>query len=586
MTPGELNVCQAERSVAESDATGFSWIDAAILLGFALFSVGSFLGRWKGVTPFVFLGSDAGIVSSFVAAYEHPDLFRADALLSDATNFKYYIAAHPALIYALNRIIGDYGTAYVSLLLLTPLLQSAGFYLLGRILFRSRYWALLLAVITLFPIALPIRELWGVYDDPLPRSLFHACLPYVLAAAFRYKSVPRMWPLVMLAIGMAFYTHPVSAPHWAFALWLGFWPFLPSEWTWFRKWGTMLGLGLIFVATVLPWAVNLVMVHDREVTSTVQYKDVVSIIAARVGKELLDIRIALGLWWDAVRTWPLWLYCSLAVVLSLHLARTRRDLRKDLSLVAIWVVGILFVAVGLTFIEETVCRWYDVRRFQMDSVRGIKYLFPLILLMCLWPLAEIAGRLPARSLSRSGVLVAGALLVAVWAYQFPPRMFVDTAKAWRHGSMLPPLSSTEKAVIEALDAVRKNTPPGSRILALALPLEIRYSALRPVAYAYKDGGIFADTNLGELREWEACRKEIERIAVDPQDRSRLERALNLSTRLKANYLFTDFPVQAAVASSLGAELIWSNNQFALLLPSQNHRSVVPDSQGTPAADGR
>ncbi len=162
-----------------SNSMRFTRVDGAILAAFALFTIGCFLGRWKGMYPFVFLGSDAGIVSSFVAAYEHPDLFKMDPLLGDFTNFRYYLALHPILIFALNKLTGDYGMAYICLLLLTVFLQCSGFYLLGIVLFRNRYWAFLLSVMALCPISLPIREFWGIFDDPLPRSLFHACLPYV-----------------------------------------------------------------------------------------------------------------------------------------------------------------------------------------------------------------------------------------------------------------------------------------------------------------------------------------------------------------------------------------------------------------------
>lgn len=544
-----------------------TWGDILIMSGFALFAFASFLGRWKGITPFVFLGSDAGIVSSFVAAYEHSDLFRGDALLSDFGNFRYYLALHPLLIIAINRLTGDYGTAYVLLLILTVFLQSSGFYLLGRILFHDRYWALLLSIMTLSPIALPIREFWGIYDDPLPRSLFHACLPFILAAAFFYKSRVAAAPWMMAALGLSFYTHPVSAPPWAFAIWLGIWTFLPANWSWYRKSGYMLLLGLIFVASVLPWMLNFWLVHDHAVSEGVQYKDVVGIIGERVGKELLDVRVALEMWWQALSSWPLSFYCAWAFCGTIVLWWARREARKEVGLIVIWASGILFVSVGLTFIEETLCRTLDLKRLQMDSIRGIKYLLPLMLLMCLWPLSQIgANRWPSRSLKRVLTMVVGAALVAIWVFENPPLMFLDAARSWAHGSLMPSPSRPEKATMQALDAIRKNTSPRALILPLALPLEIRYSALRPVAYAYKDGGIFADTNLKSLFEWDQIKREIESIREIDREASKLKGLLDLSSKLGAEYVLTDFPVQDSVVSSVGAELVWSNESFALLQP--------------------
>ena len=545
----------------------FTWADGAILAAFVLFAIGCFLGRWKGMYPFVFLGSDAGIVSSFVAAYEHPDLFKMDPLLSDFTNFRYYLALHPMLIFALNKITGDYGMAYISLLPLTVFLQCSGFYLLGIVLFRNRYWAFLLSVMALCPIPLPIREFWGIFDDPLPRSLFHACLPYVLAAAIYWKTERRMWPWLMVAVGLLFYTHPVSAPHWAFAIWLGIWAFLPETWSWYRKSAYMFVLGLIFVATVLPWASNFLLVHDRAASGGVQYREVVGIIADRVGKELLNVRLALQMWWEKVLSWPLWLYFSWAIGASAAVSLVRSERRKDILLIAIWALGIMFVAVGLTFIEETICRIYDLKRLQMDSIRGIKYIVPLILVLCLWPLAEMSRRMSPRSLSRALVMLMGAFLVGGWAWENPPSIFLDTARAWSQGSLMPAVTSTERAGIEAMNAVRRITPAGSKILPTVLDLEVRYCALRPIAYAYKDGGIFADTNLGALGEWDRVSRKMELIRAIRDDSTRFERLLALTRQLGADYLLIDFPVDAAAVSSSSAEVVWSNELLALVRPT-------------------
>jgi hypothetical protein len=555
----------------------FTLVDIAILVGCALFAFASFLGRWKGITPFVFLGSDAGIVSSFVASYQHPDLFVGDALLSDFNNFRYYLAFHPLLLVIINRLTGDYGTAYVSLLMLTVFLQSSGFYLLGRVLYYNRYWALLLTIMTLSPIALPIREFWGVYDDPLPRSLFHACLPFILAAAFFYRSRVAAGPWLMAALGLSFYAHPVSAPPWAFAIWLGIWACLPVSWSWYRRSVYMLSIGLIFVATVAPWLYNFWHVHDHAVSSGVQYKDAIDIIAERVGKELLDVRLALELWWQALSSWPLSFYCGWAICGSVALWRTRPETRKDLGLIAIWACALLFVSIGLTFIEETLCRALDLKRLQMDSIRGIKYVLPLVMLMCLWPLSQIGTRkAPAHRLRRTLAMGVGALLVAVWAFQNPPVMFVDAVRSWTNGSLTPSPSISERATIQALDAVRNNTSPRALILPLALPLEIRYSALRPVAYAYKDGGIFADTNLKSLFEWDRVKKEIESIRAIDGEGSKLKGLLDLSSKLGAEYLLTDFPVEDSVASSVGAELVWSNESFALLRTLSRNKNASLD----------
>ncbi len=547
----------------EKGLPGITGVDALVFAFFIVFSLGCFLGRWKGIVPFVFLGSDAGIVASFVAAFEHPDLFQGDVLLGDFTNFRYYLAIHPVLIYFLNRVTGDYGTAYVSLLLLTPLLQAVGFYLLGRVLFQSRYWAFLLSLITLCPIALPIREFWGTYDDPLPRSLFHAFLPYLLAGTLHYRYQPRKWPWLMVGMGLAFYAHPVSAPVWAFAIWLSFLVSFPEGWLLRKKLLYMFVLGVIFVGTTLPWALNFSLVHGRPDSVIIPYKEVVEIIGERVGKELQSVYLALDMWWQEIVSWPLWFYCLWGLGSSVFVAWRYPQSRRNLTPLALWATGILFVSVGLTVVEEAVCRVYDLPRVQMDSIRGIKYLLPLLLVLCFWSLAEFCRRSRNQGPIKVAAMLAGLLLVVIWAYQNPPHIFWEAVASWGKGSLLPPVSKTEQATREALAAVRAKTPSKSKILALALPLEIRYSALRPIVYAYKDGGIFADTNRSALLAWHTAGQQIQAIGQESDPLLKIKRAVELARELGADYVLTDFPVSPSLADTPQWELVWSNEFFSL-----------------------
>jgi hypothetical protein len=161
-------------------------------------------------------------------------------------------------------------------------------------------------------------------------------------------------------------------------------------------------------------------------------------------------------------------------------------------------------------------------------------------------------------------MLIGVFVVGGWAWENPPTIFFDAARAWSQGSIMPVVSTTEKAGIEAMNAVRRLTPAGSKILPTVLDLEVRYSALRPIAYAYKDGEIFADTNLGALSEWNRARQEMESISVIKDDSTKLQKLLDLGARLHADYLLVDFPVDSAAASHLKAQVVWSNGLLALV----------------------
>ena len=98
----------------------------------------------------------------------------------------------------------------------TSFLQLLGFYFFGRVLFRSRFWALLLALLTAMPfLDVGVGEIWGIWRDALPRISFQTVLPYLLTLVVLWRSQPRRWPWLMILAGLMVYLHSVSTPAWA-----------------------------------------------------------------------------------------------------------------------------------------------------------------------------------------------------------------------------------------------------------------------------------------------------------------------------------------------------------------------------------
>src|SRR5437870_715799 len=218
---------ESKRLALLSHYRAITLADGVIVLAFGLLALIFYLGRWGGAYPFVFLESDAANIAGFAAAWDHPELFQGDELLGDQRNFGIYSTIHIPLIRALAKLTGDYGTAFIFLLGPHVFIQALGFYILGRVLFQSRYWATLLAIVTMMPVWLNLGEYWGIYDDPLPRVSFQALLPYLLAGTFYWRSNPAVWPWLLGFAGALIYVHPVSAPGWILAVWLGMWAFQP-----------------------------------------------------------------------------------------------------------------------------------------------------------------------------------------------------------------------------------------------------------------------------------------------------------------------------------------------------------------------
>jgi hypothetical protein len=225
-----------------------------VLLVFAALALAYTASVWCGTTPYVGLAGDAANIATFVAARAHPELFPRDPVLADPQNYRFYATIHLPLIRALGAIVGSYGTAFLLLLPLHAWFQLTGFYALGMALFASRPWAVVLAAANAVTLHLPLGEIWGLWPDALPRVTFQALLPFLLAAACRWRSQPRAWPWLMLAMGALTYVHPVSFPAWALAIWLGFWPFLPAGWRVHERAACLVLLGLVCSAVAAPFA--------------------------------------------------------------------------------------------------------------------------------------------------------------------------------------------------------------------------------------------------------------------------------------------------------------------------------------------
>src|SRR3990172_6936905 len=236
---------------------GINHWDLLFILVFLLYAGWYFLGRLEANYPVVILSGDGGNIASYAAASDHPGWFKNDPALGDSNNIGVYATIHIPLIRALYHLTGDYGLAYTWLVFPETFLQLLGFYILGRILFKNRFWAFLLAFLTaMMVITIGLGEIWGVWRDALPRVTFQSLLPFLLALVLVWKDKPGLWLWLMIFAGLLVYVHPISAPAWGFAIWLSLWLLHPKEWNWRRRILVMLGLGLVFLIPLIPFAIN------------------------------------------------------------------------------------------------------------------------------------------------------------------------------------------------------------------------------------------------------------------------------------------------------------------------------------------
>ena len=543
-------------------------VDAAVLVGFALFAAAYFLGRWQGVHPFPYLGGDASNIASFAAALDHPERFARDAAMGDPSHFGFYFTVHLPLLRWLAPVFGSYGTAFVSLLPLHVFLQCAGFYWLGIVLFRHRGWALMLAAVNLAPIALTPETGWGVLQDPIPRFSFQALLPFVLAFALTSRDTPKRWPLVMLVAGLLIYVHPVSAPGWGFGLWLGWLAFRPANSTsrfWLVCWGSS---AVVFLATSALFLIRYLTHHDHGVRSEADFDQVYAILLAMRPLAYFDVFHALRGFaadWAGPRAllWP-W-----ALLGAIWVSRTSAEARRVVTAVALWAAGLTIVSVGIPLAEQFAARAFRHLPVQVDLIRGLRYLVPIVLLGCVGSLAVASRRLAAHPQLRRGVGVVGFAFTVGWLAAHPPAPALGAMRCFAQGSF-----SCEPRVWqiegEAISAVQQFVPPGSTLLASykSPSLKLRHHGLVALAHCRKDLGVFMFANHTELLRWMAIHQRLSRVTNAKTPALRLRGISEIARRLHADYLLGDARCQAARATPgtrrAGLEVLWSNDHHSLM----------------------
>lgn len=547
-------------------------VDIAVAAGFLVFSLLFFLGRLQGNYPTVLLGGDGGNIASFATAWDHPDLFKGDELLSNLNNIRIYSTVHIPLIRALHPLTGDYGLAYLLLLAPHVFLHLLGFYILGRVLFKNRFWALLLAIIITMPVSINLGELWGISRDPLPRFTYQALLPYVLSLTLIWKDQPGRWPWLMAACGLLFYAHPVSAPTFGFAIWAGLWLVHPKAWSFKKRGLVMLGLGLIFLLAASPFAINYFSYHVQG--SSQNYEEIISIIKNFFPKNLLDVPAALSDFGTIIIQNGLLPMSVLGLALLWVL---RRPDRTRLKIVLIWTAGLICIVILVPYVEQIIERYFKLLPIETELLRGIRYLVPIMLILCLWPLSELNQRLKNRMVALA-FAAAGLIFTGLWVNAYQPDFDkIGQAIGCLGQGKLVCITNDEQTAL--MQAIIKNVPQNAPIFAytsggpsLSYSLEIRYAAERPLVYTFKDRGLLGYANHAELLNWLGTNQILQSIEEKNDKPDRVEPLVWFARGLNAQYLLLDFAANQSRLNELNLTAVYRDADSTLIYLGQGKPS--------------
>ena len=545
----------------------FTLPDWLIIAFFALLAFMFQLSAFSNGFPTVILGGDAANIASFAAGRAFPQLFLGDAILGDLRNIGLYVTIHLPITIWLEKLLGNFGLAYSVLLLPHVFLQYFSYYLLGRNIFNNRYWAFLFSLAISAPLELAGGEMWGIVGDGMPRFTYQVLIPFILILLLStWRNKPQRWPWVMVMAGLMAFIHPVSTPAWAFALWLGLWPCMPASFEIRRKLREMAKNGLILALALLPY-VSIYLYYHKGGRSNSNYDLVYYILNNYFPYNLLNIPAAVQTLISSTSQYGLLWYGLFGLIITFVVFHTEHDRLKQMLT---WMAGISFVTIIVPFFEQIIERSLRIIPLQTELMRGMRYLVPFLFIFWFYPFAELTNRALKTWIVRTS-FVMGTLLTIGWLIVNPPYPFTAAPpvfQCWTQGQFICP-GETEYS--DALSFIQNETPENAKFVVFLTNrwsgIEVRYLGLRPMAYAYKDRGQLAFTNLEALQTWFYFLNRENAIFSNknsPKLDDKRKRMIDFAQDAEANYMLTNFAFPPDVSKNLGVTIVFQNKSYTIL----------------------
>ena len=480
-----------------SKPLGFKYTDLIIFVIIIFVSASFTLVQFQSNYPYPPLDSDAATIASFQAAQDFPNNFKGDFLLGNAKNFASYYSVLMPITHWLYGIAGNYPLAMMMIYGPVVFLYLLGFYLLGLVIFKNRWWSIFFCILTAIPILIAHIENSGLMNDPLPRFIFQALLPYVLIMIWVWRDQPGKWIFPTIAMGLMVYVHPVSAPSWIAGLFLGFLFLLPREWSAKKKLGMMLLLSIIILVLVVPFAVYYFM--NRTILASGNYDIITWVVNTIFPTQASNPQAAFG---DFLIQMTQIIVLPLAVIGSFFMWLYAEE-RRLIKLISAWSVGILSVSLLIPFFERNIESIFHLTPIEFQLVRGLKNLVPIFCLLAVGFLNFLFRRLKKIHLKMVPSLLGVILFVLFFSARanYTPN-FVPLLNCIKTGRLVcGNMSDLDKLEVYVKDEI----PQGGRIFFSRDAYDndsfsIRYIALHPLVYSWKDKLVF-DLAPDRLDEW-------------------------------------------------------------------------------------
>jgi len=542
------------------------------------------LGRMgTAFDSFALLTPDLGVYASIAVGQEHPDLFLGDPFISNQKNINSYNMLYVPLIRALKNIFGNYGAACAFLLPFFIFIHLIGYYVLGVSIFKNPWAGLFIALLISAPIN-TYYDFWGLILDSLPRFLYQGLLPFLLALSIARGNDPRWWPAIMAGLGILNYIHPLSTPTWMIAITLALWVSASGKGFWERV--RMLGVAiLVLVIILMPFLINYVGSTAVGTNDVVAYDQTLAILQARFSTmsttSLWAVLSNFFVGQQGVVFNSIWYLVCILAVAGVVYGLTSPKVSTEYAYmrqVAAWMVGVFIGGGLLPVLEQAVFAYLKQIPPEFELARTFRYMIPLILLSAfsaLWMVKNklrITNRL-SPTLSKNILIAASILLLVAWGLRGEAQRpefrgaVRQNIRCWLQARLVCPLRQGSMDFIDVLDVVRNETPVRSRIFSEGQEVAVRYYALRPLVYTYKDGAPLAYTSPEQLLQWSEQHAVMDRLAYlrkFPFRRKEfMKDIVELAINAKAEYLILSEPYQGNLFYPGTLVLIHSNDNYSL-----------------------
>jgi hypothetical protein len=473
----------------------FNALDILAIVLFIIFSTLFVLAQLQKDYPFVKLNSDAAYIISAQISRSDPQYFVKDPFFSNPENFAFYSSILLPVAEWVQRLVGNYSLAMMVLLGPIVFLYLLGYYLLGRSITQHRGWGFCTSVIGAVPMEIMIENL-GLVNNPLPRFVFAALIPYVVWMAWNWRDQPKRWIFPTTCVGLLVYIHPVSAPGWAAAFLIGYLVFLPKEWSACRKILFMAMQVLVLIIIVAPYA--FLFLNNRRFGAVENFDLVMQVITHFYDPAYYYSSLTFANFFIIMNQLALFPLTCMGLLL-LWLIRQNSKSRLLLA----WCLGIFIVSFMIPFIERIFESIMHLTPIEIELIRGYKQLVLIFILCTIILFHELTLRLKTQLLRTIPILLSLGVFILLFNARatYSPR-FQPLFNCLLSGKLV---CGTVSQMDEVILAIRDETPQGSSIFFShdaydTANMAVRYIGMHPLAYSWKDKNfIFSRPDL--LDEW-------------------------------------------------------------------------------------